>query len=104
MEISTAVDALSSLSQQTRLRVFKLIIEFGKTGAGPKQMLEELKIPDNTLSFHLSHLSKSGLISSRREGRQRFYTANTDLVNDLIEFLKENCCVRDSKTKKGKKC
>ena len=104
MEIFEALEAFSSLSQETRLRVFKLIIEFGGTGLGPKQMLEELKIPDNTLSFHLSHLSKSGLITSRREGRQLFYSANTDLVNGLIDFLKENCCVRDSKSKTKRKC
>lgn len=104
MEIFEALEAFSSLSQETRLRVFKLIIEFGGTGLGPKQMLEELKIPDNTLSFHLSHLTKSGLISVRREGRQLFYTANTELVNALIDFLKDNCCIRDSKTTKRKKC
>lgn len=104
MEIFEALEAFSSLSQETRLRVFKLIIEFGGTGLGPKQIIEEMKIPDNTLSFHLSHLANSGLISSRREGRQLFYTANTDVVDGLIDFLKENCCVRDSKSKKRKKC
>jgi len=104
MEIFEALEAFSSLSQETRLRVFKLIIEYGGTGLGPKQMVEELKIPDNTLSFHLSHLTKSGLVSSRREGRQLFYTANTELVTDLIDFLKENCCTRDSKSKKAKRC
>ena len=103
MEIFEALEAFSSLSQETRLRVFKLIIEFGDSGLGPKQMLEELKIPNNTLSFHLSHLTNSGLISSRREGRQLFYTANTKLVNNLIGFLKENCCARYPK-KPGKKC
>ncbi|RYZ93418.1 MAG: ArsR family transcriptional regulator [Proteobacteria bacterium] len=104
MEIFEALEAFASLSQETRLRVFKLIIEFGGMGLGPKQMIEELKIPDNTLSFHLSHLTKSGLISSRREGRQLFYTANTAVVDGLIDFLKENCCVRDVKSKKRKKC
>jgi ArsR family transcriptional regulator, arsenate/arsenite/antimonite-responsive transcriptional repressor len=104
MELTGALEAFSSLSQETRLRVFKLVIEFGGMGLGPKQMLEELKIPDNTLSFHLSHLVKSGLISSRREGRQLFYTANTNVVDGLIDFLKENCCARDSKSKKRKKC
>ncbi|RYZ92216.1 MAG: ArsR family transcriptional regulator [Proteobacteria bacterium] len=104
MELTDALEAFASLSQETRLRVFKLVIEFGGSGLGPKQMLEELKIPDNTLSFHLSHLVKSGLISSRREGRQLFYTPNTNVVDGLIDFLKENCCVRDSKSKKRKKC
>ncbi len=104
MEIYEALEAFASLSQETRLRVFKLIIEFGDAGLAPKQMAKELKIPDNTLSFHLSHLTNSGLISSKREGRQLFYSANTELVNGLIDFLKENCCSRDTKPGQRKKC
>lgn len=103
-----ALEAFSSLSQETRLRVFKLIIEYGSTGMAPSKIAEQLKIPDNTLSFHLSHMTKAGLVSSRREGRSLIYVANTDLVQGLIGFLKENCCVRESKSKgnksSGRKC
>ena len=94
-----ALEAFSSLSQETRLRVFKLLIEYGREGLIPGKIAEELKIPDNTLSFHLSHMSKAGLVSSKKEGRSITYFANTDLIEGLIGYLAENCCVRESKSK-----
>jgi hypothetical protein len=57
MELYEALDAFSSLSQETRLRAFRLLIEYGRDGVTPSQAAEELKIPDNTLSFHLAHMS-----------------------------------------------
>lgn len=104
MEIFEALEAFSSLSQETRLRVFKLIIEYGSAGIAPGKIAEELKIPDNTLSFHLSHMLKAGLVSSRRDGRSLIYSANTDLIQGLIGFLKENCCVRETGPKSRRKC
>ncbi len=102
-----ALEAFSSLSQETRLRVFKLLIEFGEEGALPGMIAEQLKIPDNTLSFHLSHMSKAGLVTSKKEGRKITYFANCDLIENLICFIQENCCSRDSQKKnktKSKTC
>lgn len=98
-----ALESFSSLSQETRLRVFKLLLEYGREGAVPGKIAEELKIPDNTLSFHLSHMSKAGLVTSRKEGRSITYFANCDLIEDLIKFLQENCCARENKSKKKSK-
>ncbi len=103
MEMYEACEAFSSLSQETRLKVYKLIIEHGKDGVNPKVIAEELKIPDNTLSFHLSHMSRAGLVSSEKSGRMITYFANTKLMNSLVEFLLENCCAREEKSK-SKKC
>jgi predicted transcriptional regulator len=97
-----ALDAFSSLSQETRLRVFKFLIEYGREGAVPGTIAKELKIPDNTLSFHLSHMNKAGLVTSKKEGRSITYFANCDLIEDLIEFLQMNCCVREKKSKRSK--
>jgi predicted transcriptional regulator len=99
MELHEVTEAFSSLSQETRLKVFKLLIEYGREGAVPGKLAEELKIPDNTLSFHLSHMSKAGLVSSKKNGRSITYFANTDLIEDLIDFLQVNCCVRETKLK-----
>ena len=63
MEMYEASEAFSSLSQETRLRVFKLLIEYGRDGVIPGKIASELKIPDNTLSFHLSHMNKAGLVT-----------------------------------------
>ncbi len=97
-----ALEAFASLSQETRLRVFKLLIEYGREGSIAGKLAEELKIPDNTLSFHLSHMSKAGLVTSKKEGRSITYFANTVITEQLIEYLADNCCVRESTTSKNK--
>ncbi len=99
MEMFDALEAFSSLSQETRLRVFKTLIEYGGDGLLPGAIAKKLKIPDNTLSFHLSHMTKAGLVSSKKEGRSITYFANTDLIENLIGYLAENCCSKESKSK-----
>jgi ArsR family transcriptional regulator len=103
MEMYEATEAFSSLSQETRLRVFKLLIEYGRDGLVPGKIADDLGIPANTLSFHLSHMSQAGLVTSKKEGRFVTYLANTDLIESLIGFLQENCCARQEKSK-NKSC
>lgn len=90
------ISALSALSQETRLKVFKLLIEYGRSGTPAGALSEELDIPHNTLSFHLSHLSNAGLVSSVRDGRSIIYSANCDTIEELIGYLGENCCSREA--------
>jgi ArsR family transcriptional regulator, arsenate/arsenite/antimonite-responsive transcriptional repressor len=104
MEMFEALEAFASLSQETRLRVFRLLIEYGRDGAVPGTLAGQLKIPDNTLSFHLSHMSKAGLITSRKEGRSITYFANADHIEELIRFLQSNCCARETRKTKAKPC
>ena len=112
MEMFEALETFSSLSQETRLKVFKLLIEYGADGLIPGSIAEQLNIPDNTLSFHLSHMSKAGLVTSKKNGRSVSYFVNPNVVNQLIGFLQENCCNREQKIKlkmdararKGRKC
>ena len=100
-----ASEAFSSLSQETRLKVFRLLLEYGKDGTIPGKIAEELDIPANTLSFHLSHMSRAGLVTSKKDGRSITYFANTGLIEGLINFLQTNCCAREIKTKsKSKGC
>ncbi len=99
-----ATESFSSLSQETRLRVFKLLIEYGRDGLIPGKIAERLKIPDNTLSFHLSHMSKAGLVTSKKNGRSVTYFANTDLIEELIGYLQENCCSRETSKTKSQNC
>jgi len=105
MELYNATEAFSSLSQETRLRVFKLIIEYGRDGVIPSKIASELKIPDNTLSFHLSHMNGAGLVTSKKNGRSVTYFANTDYIEELISFMRENCCAKETPKKtKTKQC
>ena len=103
MELFGALESFASLSQETRLRVFKHLVEYGRVGAMAGAIATELKIPDNTLSFHLSHMSKAGLVTSKKEGRSITYFANCDVIEELIGFLQENCCAREKKSK-SKNC
>lgn len=104
MEIFEATEAFSSLAQETRLKVFKLLIEYGSDGVVPGTLAKKLKIPDNTLSFHLSHMNKAGLVRADKNGRSITYFANADLINSLIDFLQENCCTRQTKSTRKQNC
>ncbi len=95
MDIATALTTLSALSQETRLRVFKLLIEYGRGGTAAGTLSDQLDIPHNTLSFHLSHLSQAGLVTSRKQGRSIIYAANCDAMEELLSYLQENCCIRE---------
>ena len=106
MDIKEALAAFDTLSQKTRLRVFRLLVEYGQAGAPAGTLSESLHIPHNTLSFHLSHMSHAGLVVSRREGRSVIYRANFEFFSGLIRYMVEDCCraefasIRNDKKKK----
>lgn len=92
MEVNDATAAFAALSQETRLSAFRLLVQAGPGGAPAGALSEALGIPHNTLSFHLSHLNRTGLVSSRREGRSIIYLANFPFVQELVRYMAENCC------------
>lgn len=92
MENSIAVRAFIALGQDTRLNIFRLIVQRDIDGLYPSQILEMLGIPAATLSFHLRELVSSGLLSVERQSRNLIYRANGKLTNQLLEFLVDNCC------------
>jgi ArsR family transcriptional regulator, arsenate/arsenite/antimonite-responsive transcriptional repressor len=92
MEISIAVSALSALAQESRLEIFRFLVQAGKNGVPAGKVGERLDMPLSTLSFHLNQLKQAGLILCRREGRTLFYSTNYESMNDLMAYLTENCC------------
>jgi len=92
VDIKEALAAFNTLSQETRLRVFRLLVEYGQAGAPAGALSDFLHIPHNTLSFHLSHMSHAGLVVSRREGRSVIYRANFEFFSGLIRYMVEDCC------------
>lgn len=94
MEISEALDALTSLSQEVRLKVFRLLVTASPAGMAAGAIAETLAIAPNSLSFHLNHLRHAGLVSVTRQGRQQIYQAQCDQVERLKNFLTENCCTQ----------
>lgn len=87
-----AVDALAALAQETRLAIFRLLVEFAPTGLTPGAIGLRLKLAPATLSFHLKELASAGLITDRRDGRFIWYQADLAAMNSLVAYLTENCC------------
>ncbi len=92
MQEAQAVKAMGALAQETRLRIFRLLVVAGPGGLNPGHLAEELGIASTALSFHLKELSHAGLIASRRDGRNLFYCASIALMNDLLAYLTAHCC------------
>ncbi|MFM1897038.1 MAG: hypothetical protein RLZZ385_2112 [Pseudomonadota bacterium] len=92
MDIQEALVIFDTLSQETRLRAFRLMVEAGHSGLPAGTLSETLGIPHNTLSFHLNHLSNAGIVTSRKEGRCVIYSANFASVQELIGFMVKDCC------------
>ena len=92
MKNSEAVSAFLALGQESRLNVFRLIVQRGDMGLTPSQIIEKLGIPNATLSFHLKELYQSNLITVERQSRNLIYRPNAKLVQNLSEFLLDNCC------------
>ena len=86
------VDALAALAQETRLKAYRLLVEAGPDGLSAGRIGEELELPPATLSFHLAHLARAGLVRSRQEGRFVIYSADFQNMNQLVGYLTENCC------------
>jgi DNA-binding transcriptional ArsR family regulator len=92
MVSSQAVQALAALAHDTRLAVYRMLVERGPDGLSAGVIAERLGIPPSSLTFHVQHLHRAGLISQRRLSRQLIYAADFAAMNGLVAFLTENCC------------
>jgi DNA-binding transcriptional ArsR family regulator len=92
METSKALVALAALAQETRLAVFRLLLEHAPQGLPAGQVAERLQLLPASLSFHLKELSRAGLIGARQQGRFVWYRADLEAMNGLVAYLTENCC------------
>ena len=96
MTKANVVAALGALAQETRLDIFRLLVERGPEGMTAGEIGERLRLPSPTLSFHLNQLRNTGLITSRRQSRLIIYGAKFRTMNSLIEYLTENCCAGEA--------
>ena len=92
MKEKQAIDALSALAQETRLRIFRLLVKSGDEHLPAGEIASTLRIPAATLSFHLKELRNAGLIEDRREGRSILYRLNSEGMKSLLSFLLDDCC------------
>lgn len=92
MNVKQAMTIFDTLSQETRLLAFRLLVKAGPEGLAAGVIGSKLEIPHNTLSFHLSHLLNSGIVACSKQGRSVIYSANFEVVGSLIGFLIKDCC------------
>ena len=92
MKNETAVKLLSALAQESRLGVFRMLVQKGPEGLSAGEIAERLKVAPNALSFHLKELSNAGLVKSKQEGRFVIYSPDFRAMNALLGYLTANCC------------
>ena len=92
METKNIISALSALAQETRLAIFRLLVETGPQGLPVGAIAEKLNLANATLSFHLKELTNAGLTVATPNGRSIIYSANFTTMNGLVDYLTENCC------------
>jgi DNA-binding transcriptional ArsR family regulator len=92
MKKLNVIAALNALAQETRLEIFRLLVQKGPEGVSAGEIGERLGQPSPTLSFHLNQLRFAGLVTSRRQSRLIIYSANYKAMNDVLAYLTVNCC------------
>ena len=92
MEMKAATEALGALAQESRLAIYRLLVEAGRDGLSAGTIAVRMGILAPTLSFHLSLLARAGLVTQQREGRFIYYAADFDAMNGLVGFLTDHCC------------
>jgi DNA-binding transcriptional ArsR family regulator len=92
MELENAATLLAALGHPSRLSIYRLLVEAGPDGLNAGAIGEQLEMAPATLSFHLAHLNRVGLITGRRESRFIHYATNYLVMNELLSFLTRNCC------------
>ena len=92
MENLSASEILAALGHESRLAVFRLLVQAGPAGMHASAIGDRLGLPPATLSFHLAHLNRVGLIVGRHQSRFIFYAADYGVMDGLIAFLTQNCC------------
>ncbi len=92
MEAKQVIDALGALAHETRLAAFRLLVQRGPDGLPAGAISQALGLPPSSLTFHLQHLTRAGLVTQRRSSRQLIYATDFAAMNGLMFYLTENCC------------
>ena len=92
METLNAADLLAALGHESRLSIYRLLVEAGPEGVNASSIAEQLGLPAATASFHLSNLSRVGLIKARQESRFIYYATDYSVMDELLVFLTDKCC------------
>lgn len=97
--VAKYADMLSAMGTEPRLRIMQLLLSAHPDGLVVGEIQEELEIPNSTLSHHLDKLKAEGLVQVQRESTFLRYTASTDALQELLQFLYAECCTRNKAVK-----
>ena len=111
MKINHALRSLAALAHNSRLEIFRLLVQKGPEGMAASAIAEKVGLPNATLSFHIKGLTHAELVSARQDGRFIYYAANYSTIDGLMGYLTDNCCggqscapkISESKTTKGER-
>jgi len=92
MEITNAIASFAALSQDTRLKAFRLLVSHEPDGLPAGEIARQLSVPHNTMSAHLAVLSRAGWVLSQRQSRQIIYRASLSHMEAVVQFLLQDCC------------
>ena len=92
MQTTNVIDALAALAHDSRLGIFRLLVEQGPEGLPAGEIASRRKLPNANASFHLKELERAGLVTSVPSGRFVYYAANYKTMNGLVDYLTKNCC------------
>ncbi|ASK17906.1 MULTISPECIES: ArsR/SmtB family transcription factor [Halomonas] len=92
MDIKNITDSFGALAQETRLKAFRLLVRYEPEGLPAGEIARQLVVPHNTMSAHLSVLSRAGWVTSRRQSRSVIYRANLGHMQQTLDFLIRDCC------------
>lgn len=104
MRSPEAVAALAALAHEHRLAVYRMLVEAGPQGLPAGEIAARLKLAPSSLTFHLQSLQRAGLISQERMSRQLIYAADFGAMNELVDYLTENCCAGSASADCSSKC
>jgi len=92
MKSAETIEALAALAHEHRLAIYRRLVQRGPEGMAAGEIAEALGMPPSSLSFHLAHMRRAGIVVQRRESRSLIYAADFDKMNELVGYLTENCC------------
>lgn len=98
-QVAKLADMFSAMGTEARLRIMQLLLSAHPDGLVVSEIQEELEIPNSTLSHHLDKLKNEGLVQVQRESTFLRYTADTDALQQLLQFLYAECCMRNKALK-----
>jgi DNA-binding transcriptional ArsR family regulator len=98
-QVARFADMFSAMGTEARLRIMQLLLTAHPDGLVVSEIQEELEIPNSTLSHHLDKLKNEGLVQVRRESTFLRYTADTEALQQLLQFLYAECCTRNKAVK-----